>query len=109
MIYNNVFVRSILAIGYKGTFKSIDRGFLEVFGGTGISRLLGLLAKFVSLLQSGFLYNYASLIILGLIIIIALTVAVVTEAATFSSVYELLVLCLASWFALPPFDRSDKH
>lgn len=31
LIYNTILVKFTLNVGYKGTFKSIDRGFLEVY------------------------------------------------------------------------------
>ncbi len=31
LIYNRILVKFTLSVGYRGTFKSIDRGFLEVY------------------------------------------------------------------------------
>lgn len=37
LIYNNVIVKFTLTVGYKGTFKTIDRGFLEVYWSYGVA------------------------------------------------------------------------
>jgi hypothetical protein len=43
----------------------LDRGFIEVFGPTGVEVLIQNSTQWFSSLQSGFLYNYAFTIFLG--------------------------------------------
>ena len=70
LIYNKVLVTGIFAVGYKGTFKSIDRGFLEVVGSTGARNLALRLSELSVQIQSGFIYNYVSLLVLGLVMVL---------------------------------------
>ena len=63
LIYNRLIVANVLNIAYKGTFKSIDRGFLEVFGATGLQRNVYVVSEIVSKSQSGYIFNYASLMV----------------------------------------------
>ncbi len=58
VIYNYYFVDKLLKFGYLITFKIIDRGFLELFGPTGLIRTFKLFLVFFYKLQSGYIFNY---------------------------------------------------
>ena len=47
------------------SYKILDRGIIEIMGPTGISALINNLTRWISSLQSGFVYNYAFTIFLG--------------------------------------------
>jgi NADH-ubiquinone oxidoreductase chain 5 len=64
-IYNAYIVNNILNFGYHISFKSIDRGVLELFGPLGIVRTLSVLTKKISNFQSGLIYHYVFMMILG--------------------------------------------
>ncbi len=49
------------------TFKLFDKGLIELFGPYGISKYVGNLLKLNSNIQTGLIYHYSGLIILGLI------------------------------------------
>ena len=69
---DNYIVNNVLHFGYHISFKLIDRGILELFGPLGITRSLALITKKVSRFQSGLIYHYVFLMILGLTFIILL-------------------------------------
>ena len=50
----------------------VDRGILELFGPLGITRSLSVLTKKISNFQSGLIYHYIFLMILGITFIILL-------------------------------------
>lgn len=66
VIYNHYIVHGVLRFGYSVTFKGLDRGAIELLGPTGIVRSVSTLMKGVSSLQSGYLYHYAFIMIIGL-------------------------------------------
>jgi proton-translocating NADH-quinone oxidoreductase chain L len=68
VVYNNFFVYKIFYVCYHITFKLLDRGWVEYFGPLGIIRVLKQFSFTFSFLQSGLLYNYIFLMILGSII-----------------------------------------
>lgn len=72
LIYNNLIVKGILNLAYKGTFKAIDRGFLEVYGSTGLQRNVLSLSEMVSKTQSGYIFNYASLMVTGIVLLLGI-------------------------------------
>ncbi len=72
IIYNKFIVKNILYFGYGISFKLIDRGFIEHFGPLGITKLLNLLSKKTSEIQSGLIYHYALTIIFGVTFFILL-------------------------------------
>lgn len=56
----------MLAFGHKYSFRLVDRGLLELFGPYGIQNLMGHISKKIRELQTGYIYNYALAILLGL-------------------------------------------
>jgi len=54
-----------LYFGYHISFKLVDRGILELFGPLGIVRTLKILTEKVSNFQSGLIYHYVFMMILG--------------------------------------------
>ncbi len=66
IIYNKFIVNIFFYIGYHISFKLLDRGLFELIGPLGIIRLISTLIKKVSNLQSGLIYHYIFIMILGL-------------------------------------------
>lgn len=64
-IYNKYIVNNIFHFGYHISFKTIDRGILELIGPLGIVRSVSVIIKKVSNLQSGLIYHYVFMMILG--------------------------------------------
>lgn len=61
-------MRWFLRFGYEVSFKASDKGAIEILGPSGISVTFRRLAKQISQLQSGFVYHYAFVMLLGLTI-----------------------------------------
>lgn len=70
-IYNEFFVKPILSFGYRVTFKLLDRGIIEIFGPHGIATTISSLTKKFSEFQSGFIYHYAFVMLIGLTLLIS--------------------------------------
>lgn len=65
-LYNKYVVKQLFNFGYQISFKTIDRGFFELIGPLGAVRLVSKLAKNVSKLQTGLIYNHILFLILAL-------------------------------------------
>lgn len=65
IIYNHYIVYRILYFGYNISFKLVDRGIIELLGPLGLVRLIAVISRQVSLLQTGLIYHYAFTIIFG--------------------------------------------
>ena len=65
-VYNDFFAEILLSFAYSISWKSIDKGFLEMFGPLGIAQSFPLFSRNLSKLQSGILYHYAVTMLLGL-------------------------------------------
>jgi len=72
IIYNYFIVKFLFYFGYDICFKLIDRGLIEYFGPLGLTRILNLFSKKISLLQTGLIYHYALTIIFGITFFILL-------------------------------------
>jgi NADH-ubiquinone oxidoreductase chain 5 len=75
-VYTDFIGYPFLKMGYDITFKTIDKGLLEVVGPSGVMKLLGSkhpesFLSSVNKLQSGAIYHYAIVMLFGLTIFIA--------------------------------------
>ena len=68
-LYNKIFVKPFF---YLASFfwKKSDENFIDAYGPNGVSRLVNLFSKGLSLFQSGYLYHYAFAMLGGLVIIL---------------------------------------
>ena len=71
-VYHDFIAKKAFDFGYETSFKSFDKGLLEIVGPTGIIRtFVNLLAEIRSF-QSGFVYHYALLMLIGLTLFISI-------------------------------------
>jgi len=71
-IYNEFISQLFFTISYTITYKTIDRGIIEVFGPMGLSSIIVKKAYNISKLQSGYLYHYTFLMLIGLTIMLGM-------------------------------------
>lgn len=71
-IYNDWVGSPSLRFGYAVSFKSLDKGVLEILGPTGVAQSLTAFVKEISSLQSGYIYHYAFVMLLGLTFFLSL-------------------------------------
>lgn len=68
-IYNDFITRPALDFGYYVSLNTLDKGFIEIVGPSGVSYVVPSIVKKLSNLQTGFIYDYASRILLGLVLV----------------------------------------
>ena len=68
-IYNEVLIQHFLSLGYTFTYKSLDRGFLEILGGSGFGLGLTNITKTIINFQNGLPFNYLRSLVMGVICI----------------------------------------
>ena len=64
-VYNDYIASKALSLGYHTTFKTLDKGFIEIIGPAGIMQICTQTMRQVSQLQSGYIYHYAFLMLCG--------------------------------------------
>jgi NADH-ubiquinone oxidoreductase chain 5 len=69
-VYNEYIVQSFLSFGYHISYKTIDRGFIELLGPFGFSKLISVKAGMLQKLQTGFLYHYALVILVSITVLL---------------------------------------
>jgi len=69
-IFNEYITQTLLSFGYHISYKTIDRGIIETLGPMGLSNLVSKKAFYLHKLQTGFLYHYAFLMLLGTTLLI---------------------------------------
>nr|AGH24444.1 NADH dehydrogenase subunit 5 [Reclinomonas americana ATCC 50284] len=72
IVYNEYVGKTLLWFGYNISFKSIDKGLIEILGPYGLERLTRRLTSKVSALQTGYIYHYAFIMLLGVTLIITI-------------------------------------
>jgi len=64
-IYNEYFAQTALKFGYRICYKIIDRGIIEILGPFGLSQVIKKKANYIYSYQSGFVYHYTLLFLIG--------------------------------------------
>lgn len=71
-VYNDFIAQKALNFGYNVSFKTLDKGSFEILGPYGISKTIQQLTLRIRLLQSGRIYHYAVIMLIGLTLLITL-------------------------------------
>jgi proton-translocating NADH-quinone oxidoreductase chain L len=72
-LYNELLNKPILLFGYFISFRSIDKGVVEMLGPYGAVQSFTNTAKKVSKIQTGYIYHYAFIMLLGIVALLSLT------------------------------------
>jgi NADH-ubiquinone oxidoreductase chain 5 len=76
--YNEFVVQPFLNFGYHVSYKSIDRGFIEMIGPYGLSKTVLMKSKTLSNLQTGSVYDYSLWTLVGIFLVL-----LIVEFSTF--------------------------
>jgi hypothetical protein len=107
-LYNNIFVFNLLSAFYLLTFKVIDRGLIEFFGPLSLIRLINKFSVLLSSFQTGFLYNYIFIVLLGLMFFIKLIFSLFFP--DFNAFFNFgLFACLLSLVIFLSFDSKKQN
>lgn len=68
IVYNRLFVFPLLRFGYNISFKNLDRGFIELVGPFGITKLIFVWSAIISKIQTGQITHYLFFTIIGLML-----------------------------------------
>jgi len=71
-VLNEYVLDPALSFGYKVSFKTLDKGFIELLGPAGIMQVCGQSVRKISVIHSGFIYHYALIMLCGVIWCVAL-------------------------------------
>ena len=71
-VYNDFIGQKALSFGYNTSFKTLDKGIFEILGPFGISILFQRFTSHISKLQSGMIYHYALIMLIGLTLLITI-------------------------------------
>jgi proton-translocating NADH-quinone oxidoreductase chain L len=71
-VYNDFIGQKALSFGYNTSFKALDKGVFEILGPFGISILFQRFTSHISKLQSGMIYHYALVMLIGLTLLITI-------------------------------------
>lgn len=69
-VFNEFLAQSVLRFGYSISFVTLDKGVIELLGPYGIATTMRTLSKRTSGLQSGLIYHYAFIMLIGLTVLI---------------------------------------
>jgi NADH-ubiquinone oxidoreductase chain 5 len=72
-IYNELLNKPLMSFGYFVSFRGIDKGIVEMLGPHGAVSTFTSLMKKISKLQTGFIYHYAFIMLVGIILLLTTT------------------------------------
>ena len=113
-IYNKIIVKNILDFSYHISFKKIDRGLIEIVGPLGLVRFLQALILKIKTFQTGLIYNYAFLMLLGIICILFISFNFTYYSINLLIIYLYLFIYLytriqKNWFLTETFTKILKY
>ncbi len=88
-VYNDFLAQKALDFGYNISWKTIDKGCLEILGPYGIAHTMSGWSRYVSRLQSGLIYHYAVMMLLGLSAAITISIAMTAPEKIFENFIDL--------------------
>lgn len=71
-VYNDYIGKAFLSFGYNVSFKTLDKGIIEILGPYGITQTVRKLSDKVSGMQTGYIYHYAFIMIIGVTLLISM-------------------------------------
>lgn len=71
-LYNDLVGEKTLYFGYHISFKTLDKGFFEILGPYGISQFFQRSTRYIANFQTGMIYHYAVVILIGLTVLISI-------------------------------------
>lgn len=104
IVYNRYIVNKVLEFGYEITFKKLDRGAIELIGPTGLVRIVKSMSEGVHRFQSGFIYHYVYVMVVGLgaaLYLVGISGQLVPVSLGVSLLFVLLILYLV-------FNKGEK-
>lgn len=72
IVYNEFVGRKLLTFGYDISFKTIDKGIIEILGPYGLERTIKRFSTKASDIQTGYIYHYAFIMLLGITLLITI-------------------------------------
>jgi len=69
-IYNLYFIKPVFHLSYTIPFRLLDKGFIELFGPLGLTIRLNSMSKVLSKFQTGLIYHYTFIILVGTLLYI---------------------------------------
>lgn len=92
-VYNEYINQSVLNLGYQISYKIVDRGLIENLGPYGLSRLFYKDSFNILKYQTGLLYHYTFIMLIGSVILIT-----VVGFTSFSVYFNLFIIFLCMLF-----------
>ena len=93
-ITNDIFARTSMVFAYHVSFKTLDKGFITIFGPYGIPRVLTQLASSLRNLQSGMIYHYAFIMVIALMHAITQVCGIAGYTSATPVYVKLLLMCV---------------
>jgi NADH:ubiquinone oxidoreductase subunit 5 (subunit L)/multisubunit Na+/H+ antiporter MnhA subunit len=105
-IYNEYLGQFFFKFGYSVSYKFIDRGIFEVLGPTGLSQVSLNIASKLHKLQSGYLYHYTLVILIGVMGLLGFRQIWLLFGFFFD--YRLFIIIIVLFFFLISFNKEKE-
>lgn len=100
-IYNVFISNFFLNVGYKYTYKQIDKNLLELFGSKGVYYFLIKMAFLMKKIYNSYVYMYVNMLIIAIIIIL-----IVFNSVDFFENLQLIIFIIIYFYSFYIFNKS---
>ena len=105
-VYNQYFSQFFFKFGYDISYKSIDRGIIEIFGPFGLSKIIFNKSNYISNLSTGYVYHYALTLLSGTAFM--LCIRYLWQFFGYYCDYRLFILSSICCFVLISYTRKKN-
>ena len=97
--------QSFLFFAYHVSYKLIDRGIIEFFGPMGLSNLISKQSKSLHKIQSGLLYHYAFVMLVGGTVLLIL----LDLSNNWFTYFKIILLCINIFILTEYIENLNKY
>ena len=97
-IYNSLVVNTLMNFGYRISFKTIDKGFIELIFPFGLSQIVPSWSRMLIKLQTGQITHYIFFIVCGLLFLVSIVTPNILFNLSFNP--SLMIICITFLFFL---------
>ena len=107
-IYNEYLAQFFFKFGYSTSYKFVDRGIFEILGPTGLSNVALKIGSSLHKMQTGFIYHYTFLILMGVTFLLGFREAFV-QFSLFNDIIVFILVFVSAFFILYEPTPTEKN
>lgn len=107
IVYNQLVAKKLLSFGYNNSLNVLDKGAIELIGPYGLQKMIQQLSFRISQIQSGYIYQYAFVMLIGTTLFV--TLLIFTEEIIFFDWRIYTIIVIVSFFFFFYNEKNNEY